>query len=139
MAAMMTSWVCNRDGVEFPVGLPQCPELSCQARDAHEKGGDRSVNVYGLAGEDDEVGARLGLVPGDPGAEDPSTDPEPVMGEGVAALADGSVTEVELTGDGAGTALPDAVEGDTTERVDDRSESPGSAPGRTRAKKDVRS
>jgi hypothetical protein len=76
----VTNWVCNRDGVVFTVGAAQCPELTCQARDAHEQGGDPTVNVYGLAGED-EVGARLGLVPGDPGARDSSTDPVPVEGE----------------------------------------------------------
>jgi hypothetical protein len=81
----VASWVCNRDGVEFPVGLPQCPELTCQARDAHEQGGDRSVNVYGLAAED-EVGARLGLEPGDPGAVDAATDPEPVTSSGTEVL-----------------------------------------------------
>lgn len=72
--------MCNRDGTVFTVGAAQCPELSCGARDAHEQGGDRSVNVYGLAAED-ETGERLGLLPGDPGARDSSTDPEPVTSD----------------------------------------------------------
>jgi hypothetical protein len=69
--------------------------LTCGARDAHEKGGDRSVNVYGLAAED-EVGARLGLIPGDPGAADASTDPETVTSTGTEVL--------EETGESAGSA-----------------------------------
>jgi hypothetical protein len=165
----VASWVCRRDGVVFPVGLPQCPMITCGARDAYEQGGDESINVYDavdLTGIKDpgaawdavnsvaatarhelrqdgqetlsqtdgvasllsstgeaEVGERLGLVPGDPGPRDSSTDPVPV-GE-----------EVELTGDGTGTALPDAAEGDNTERVHDPAVTSASA--KKRQGKDV--
>jgi hypothetical protein len=81
----MSNWVCRQDGVVFPVGLPRCPELTCQARDAYEQGGDPEENVYDRPEygpiEDDPVAQRLGLVPGDPGARDSSTDPEPVTGD----------------------------------------------------------
>jgi len=156
----MTNWVCRRDRVVFAVGSPRCPEPSCQARDAFEQGGDESINVYdavdttgikdpgsawdavntvAASARDElrregsesvsqtdgvaallsstggaEVSERQGLVPEDPGARDSSTDPEPVLGEGIELPADGVEREVELTG-----------------------ESAGSAPARTRAKKDV--
>jgi hypothetical protein len=86
---LMTNWVCRQDGVVFPVGLPRCPELTCRARDAYEQGGDESINVYDLpewqsvqqTPAEAEVSERLGLAPGDPGAQDSSTDPEPVTGD----------------------------------------------------------
>jgi hypothetical protein len=152
--ASVTNWVCRRDGVVFPVGLPQCPMITCGARDAFEQGGDVSINVYDavdLTGIKDpgaawdavnsvaatarhelrqdgqetlsqtdgvasllsssgeaEVGERLGLVPGDPGPRDSSTDPAPVEGD-TAHVDDrppaGTGTEViEETGESAGSA-----------------------------------
>jgi hypothetical protein len=149
---LMTNWVCRQDGVVFPVGLPRCPELTCRARDAYEQGGDESINVYdavAVTGIQDpgaawdavnavtatarhelhrdggetvsqtegvsallsstgegEVSERLGLVPGDSGAADASSDPDPVTSSG-------------------------------TEVLEETGESAGSAPARTRAKKDV--
>jgi hypothetical protein len=140
--ASVTNWVCRRDGVVFPVGLPQCPMITCGARDAFEQGGDESINVYDavdLTGIKDpgaawdavnsvaatarhelrqdgqetlsqtdgvasllsssgeaEVGERLGLVPGDPGPRDSSTDPAPVTSSGTEVL--------EETGESAGSA-----------------------------------
>jgi hypothetical protein len=136
--------------------------ITCGARDAFEQGGDESINVYDavdLTGIKDpgaawdavnsvtatgrhelrrdgqevlsqtdgvasllsssgeaEVGARLGLVPGDPGPRDSSTDPVPIEG----APHDGD---------------PDAEDPEAV--VEGENKPAGSAPARTRAKKDV--
>ncbi len=39
-------WICNRCTASFSVGAQRCPEQSCGAQDAHEQGGDRTVNVF---------------------------------------------------------------------------------------------
>lgn len=102
----MAQWICNGCGSAFSVGARSCPEPGCKRRDAHEDGGDPTVNVYDRSEygpiEDDPVAQRLGLVPGDNGAADSTTDPDSVSSPG-AGLID--------------VALPDAVEGDSTERV----------------------
>jgi hypothetical protein len=79
-----------------------------------------------------EVGARLGLVPGDPGAKDSSTDPVPVEGELGKTYnleADGGeITEVDDTERESGPASGEAFKED---------EPAGSAPAKKQRGKDV--
>lgn len=116
----MAAWKCKECTTVFTVGAPRCPTITCQARNAFEVGDESEANVYDLpewqpvqqTPAEDEVAERLGDV-----------------------LPARKTETVELPAelDGTGEQLPDAVEGDTTER-----EAPG-VPAQKRRGQDVSS
>jgi len=142
----MANWICNEDGTVFPPGWLRCPELDCGARNAHEDGGDPDVNVFERP---PEVTAAEGIATiqaarayHDAGRGEATGQAHELMTAAQAEVAErlgdvdvtyrepsaGDAVELDAADDGTGRHLPDAVEGDTTERVDDRQPVEGDVP-----------
>lgn len=148
----MTNWVCNQDGVVFPVGSARCPESSCQARDAHEQGGDESINVYAAVEATgirdpgaawDAVNAAVASVVHEHRQE---ADRVPSATEGVAAILEGAgegevAERLGLLPDDPGASDastdPAPVTGDNPDSLEGTGDDAGSASARKPKVKDV--